>query len=69
MNKYCEGKLKRTLKKEFKEFEVVNLESIYYNMRYQSVLTRLKIDIILIIIYNNIKNNKIIIINDYISNF
>ena len=69
MNKYCEGKLKRTLKKEFKEFEVVNLESIYYNMRYQSVLTRLKIDIILIIIYNNIKNNKIIIINDFINNF
>ena len=30
VNKYCEGKLKRTLKKEFKEFEVVNLESIYY---------------------------------------
>jgi len=24
VNKYCEGKLKRTLKKEFKEFEVVN---------------------------------------------
>ena len=31
VNKYCEGKLKRTLKKEFKEFEVVNLESIYYS--------------------------------------
>jgi len=30
VNKYCEGKLKRTLKKEFKEFEVVNLELIYY---------------------------------------
>ena len=69
VNKYCEGKLKRTLKKEFKEFEVVNLELIYYNMRYQSVLTRLKIDIILIIIYNNIKNNKIIIINDFLKVF
>ena len=29
VNKYCEGKLKRTLKKEFKEFEVVNQEAKY----------------------------------------
>jgi len=36
---------------------------------YQSVLTRFKIDIILIIIYNNIKNNKIIIINDCLTVF
>jgi len=34
VNKYCEGKLKRTLKKEFKEFEVVNLESIYYRTKW-----------------------------------
>ena len=45
VNKYCEGKLKRTLKKEFKEFEVVNLESIYYT-------TKININIMFIDINN-----------------
>ena len=50
-NKYCEGKLKRTLKKEFKEFEVVNLESIYYSTNNCNILN---ITIILINIKYNI---------------
>jgi len=40
VNKYCEGKLKRTLKKEFKEFEVVNLESIYYRMNSKLIINQ-----------------------------
>ena len=51
-NKYCEGKLKRTLKKEFKEFEVVNLESIYYSTIVILVISI--IDFNLYLIYNRI---------------
>jgi len=43
VNKYWEGKLKRTLKKEFKEFEVVNLESIYYTTRFQIIYLKLNL--------------------------
>ena len=35
-NKYCEGKMKRTLKRESKEFEVVEIEVIWSSTRKQT---------------------------------
>ena len=36
-NKYCEGKMKRTLKRESKEFEVVEIEVIWSSTRKQTL--------------------------------
>jgi len=33
-NKYREGKLKRTLKRELKEFEIVEMELIYFKINF-----------------------------------